>query len=56
MQHLFVGIKFVSHDTVNIAFQEFFDSKAENFYKDGIMKLLFKWRDVVENNGAHIFN
>ena len=42
--------------TVNIAIQEFFDSKPENFYKDGIIKLLYKWSDIVENNGVYVFN
>ena len=41
---------------VNIAIQEFFDSKSENFYKDGIIKLLYKWSDNVENNGVYVFN
>ena len=34
------------------AIQEFFDSKPENFYKDGIIKFLYKWSDIVENNGV----
>ena len=50
MQH------FVSHEAVNIPIQEYFDSKPENFYKDGIMKLLCKCSDIVDNNDAHVFN
>lgn len=55
MQHFLVGKKYASHEAINIAIQDFFDSKPVDFYKDGLMKLVCKWSDIVENNGAYVF-
>lgn len=54
MQHFLVGKKFNSNEAAKMAMHEFFDSRSENFYKAGIMKLYCKWSDIVEHNGDYV--
>jgi len=36
----------------NSHLKQFFDQKPQKFYRDGIMALLQKWQNIIENNGA----
>lgn len=53
MQHYLAGKKFSSFQDVQNGIQEFFDSKDENFFKEGILNLVSKWESVVENDGDY---
>lgn len=56
MQHYLEGKKFDSYDVVKNSMAEFFDSKDESFYSDGIKSLVSRWQKVVDSNGDYFID
>lgn len=46
--------KFTSDSQVSSALKDYFASKDESFYKQGIEKLPLRWQQVINNNGNYI--
>ena len=44
---------FDDEDELNQWLQQFFDSKPEQFYREGIMKLPGRWQKVIDNDGDY---
>jgi len=53
LQNSFNGVKLASQDACENHLK-FFDQKPQKFYRDGIMALLQKWQNIIENNGAYL--
>lgn len=58
--HLFLSLSnamqnqhFDDEDELNQWLQQFFDSKPEQFYREGIMKLPGRWQKVIDNDGDY---
>lgn len=61
--HLFLSLSsylrdrnFTEESEIFKSIEDFFNSKSQDFYRNGIMKLPSRWRQVVESNGAYISN
>ena len=53
LPNFFRGKKFKNKD-IKQALVNFFTSKDEIFFKNGIYKLLARWQEVINNNGNYI--
>jgi len=53
LQNSLNGIKLASKEACENHLKQFFDQKPQ-FYRDGIMTLLQKWQNIIENNGAYL--
>lgn len=56
MTHYLHDKKFNSDDDVKNAMVEFFDSKSEDFYGDGIRSLVGRWQKVIDADGNYFSN
>jgi len=54
MAHFLDEKKFDDEDEVKSAVSDYFDSLDQDFFKNGILSLGERWRQVIENNGAYI--
>ena len=54
LQNFLRGKKIKNEEDIKQALVNFFASKDENFFKNGIYKLLAQWREVINNNGNYI--
>ena len=58
--HLFLSLqnffdkKFKNEEDVKQALVQFFASKDETFFKNGIYKLPSRWQEIINNNGNYI--
>jgi histone-lysine N-methyltransferase SETMAR len=53
MAHFLKGRSFNTVDEVEIAVQEFFDSKPGEWYRHGIEQLADRWQNVIDNGGLY---
>ena len=53
LQHFLEGQSFSDMDEVEEALTEFFDSKSEKFFRDGIDSLPERWEQCVMSEGAY---
>lgn len=56
MQHYLAGKKYRSFEDVEKGVQNYFDSKDESFYTEGIQKLVSRWKNVLESDGDYIID
>ena len=54
LQNFLSGKKFKNEEDIKQALVNFFASKDETFFKNGIYKLLAHWQEVINNNGNYI--
>ena len=54
LQNSLNGKNYQSLEDIKIHLDEFFQSKDETFWRNGIMKLPERWAKVIENNGQYI--
>lgn len=54
MQHHLAGKHYKKEKEVETILEEYFHSKSEKFYSDGIRSLPKRWQEVVDNNGDYI--
>jgi len=54
LQNSLNGVKLASKEACENHLKQFFDQKPQKFYRDGIMALLQKWQNIIENNGAYL--
>ena len=54
LQNLLTGKKFKNEEDVERALVQFFASKDETFFKNGIYKLPSRWQEIINNNGNYI--
>lgn len=54
LQNFLNGKKFKNEEDVKQALVQFFASKDETFFKNGIYKLPSRWQQVINNNGDYI--
>lgn len=54
MQHFLAGKKFENQNAIGDAMIEFFNSKDETFYKNGIQNLVSRWQQVIEADGEYV--
>ncbi len=50
------GITFDTQDDLKIWLNNFFDSRPDDFWRNGIEKLVDRWERVVNNNGGYIID
>lgn len=56
LQNFLDGKKFTDKTAAENGVSEFFESKPQKFYYDGIMKLPEKWQKVIDNNGQYVLD
>lgn len=56
MQNFLDGKKYADKTAAENGVSEFFESKPQKFYTDGIMKLTEKWQKVIDNNGQYVLD
>jgi len=56
LQNFLVGKEFADEEDVNRAITSFIASKPPSFFRDGIEKLVTKWRQVIDNEGQYIID
>ena len=54
LQNFLTGKKFKNEEDVKQALVQFFASKDETFFKNGIYKLPSRWQEIINNNGNYI--
>ena len=54
LQNFLTGKKFKNEEDVERALVQFFASKDETFFKNGIYKLPPRWQQIINNNGNYI--
>lgn len=54
LQHHVLDKTYSNEEEVESDVKSFFDSKPKNFYRDGIEKLVERWRHVVDNDGDYL--
>ena len=54
LQNFLKGKKFKNEEDVKQALVQFFASKDETFFKNGIYKLPSRWQEIINNNGNYI--
>jgi len=54
MEHFLDDTKFIDEDEIKRSISEYFDSLSPEFFKNGILSLPERWRQVVHNNGSYI--
>lgn len=54
MQHHLAGKHHKKRKEVETCLEEYFRSKSEKFYSDGILALPKRWQEVVDNDGDYI--
>ena len=54
LQNFSTGKKFKNEEDVERVLVQFFASKDETFFKNGIYKLLSCWQQIINNNGNYI--
>ena len=54
LQNFLTGKKFKNEEDVERALVQFFASKDETFFKNGIYKLPSRWQQIINNNGNYI--
>ena len=45
---------FKTHDVIEAALKQFFDSRPDGWYKHGIHKLPERWQQVIDNDGQYV--
>lgn len=56
LQNFLDGKKLANKTAAANTVAEFFASKPQKFYTDGIMKLSVKWQRVIDNNGQYVLD
>ncbi|CAK9828010.1 Mariner Mos1 transposase [Anthophora retusa] len=54
MQHFLSGKNFNNSEDVKSALNEYFNSKSQKFFENGIRKLTDRWEKVIETDGQYI--
>ncbi|CAK9826344.1 Histone-lysine N-methyltransferase SETMAR [Anthophora retusa] len=54
MQHFLSGKNFNNSEDVKSALNEYFNSKSQKFFENGIRKLTDRWEKVIETDGKYI--
>ena len=53
LQHFLAGKKFGTYDHVKNALCQFFESKGDKFYREGMENLVSKWQNVIDHEGNY---
>lgn len=53
MSNFLANKKFENYDDVISALDEFFDSKDVEFYRNGLIKLIERWKKCIDSDGAY---
>lgn len=53
MSNFLANKKFENYDDVKSALDEFFDSKDVEFYRNGLIKLIERWKKCIDSDGAY---
>jgi [histone H3]-lysine36 N-dimethyltransferase SETMAR len=54
MSHYLKDKSFSTREEIEMSLLDYFSSKSQDFYKNGIEKLIERWKTVIDTNGEYI--